>query len=263
MNDERRYSEQEIAAIFKQAAETQEAAQRQLPAREGLTLAELQAIGQEAGITPAFIAKAAATVGQPRPSAATYLGLPVGVARTVVLPGAFTEADWDRLVVDLRDTFQATGEIRRDGAFREWRNGNLRALIEPTETGHRLSLRTRKGSASSSVIGSLAGLAMGLVLLLIGLISGKLLLELETTIFAALFVLGGLAGLGLTAAQLGRWQDERSRQMDALAARAAERATAPPNAVLNEPDAVAPLDIDARREAPQATPERRAGPLRS
>ena len=62
MSPERRYNEQEIAGIFKQAAEAQETAQRHLSHTEGLTLAELQEIGKEAGITPEFIARSAAAV---------------------------------------------------------------------------------------------------------------------------------------------------------------------------------------------------------
>ena len=143
MSPERQYNEQEVAAIFEHAAAGQEAAQRQLPRGGGLSLVELEQIGKEAGITPEYIARAAAAIERtgPIPPPTTYFGFPVSVARTVDLPGPLSDQEWDRLVADLRETFQATGEVRSEGSLRQWRNGNLHALIEPTDSGHRLSLR--------------------------------------------------------------------------------------------------------------------------
>ena len=59
MPTDHRYSEEQIRAIFQEAAEAQEAAEQTGPHGEGLTLAELQRIGAEAGIAPEFIARAA------------------------------------------------------------------------------------------------------------------------------------------------------------------------------------------------------------
>src|SRR5215207_1734059 len=118
MSPERQYNEQEVAAIFKHAAAGQESAQRQLPQGGGLTLAELEQIGKEAGITPEYIARAAAAARTgPVMPPTTYLGFPVSVARTVDLPGPLSDEAWDRLVADLRETFQATGEVRHDGSL--------------------------------------------------------------------------------------------------------------------------------------------------
>lgn len=109
MSVERRYSGEEIEAIFEQATRDREAGQRQLAPGDGLTLADLQQIGSEVGIAPEPIARAAATVGQTGQAlpTTTYLGLPIGVGRTAELPGTMSDGDWDRLVVDLRETFGA------------------------------------------------------------------------------------------------------------------------------------------------------------
>ncbi|MGA7305543.1 MAG: hypothetical protein WBW88_11750, partial [Rhodothermales bacterium] len=125
MSTDRRYSEKEIASIFEHAASAQRAASDHPSAREGLTLDELQMIGAEVGISPEFVTRAAAGLDDHIPEVApeTFLGLPVSASHTVDIPGPFTEDDWDRLVVDLRHTFQARGEITLDGALREWRNG--------------------------------------------------------------------------------------------------------------------------------------------
>ena len=248
MSDERRYSEEEIAAIFEQAAQAQEAAHRGLGHGEGLTLAELQQIGREAGITPEFVARAAASMDRsgPPPPPATYLGLPISATRTVDLPGPLTDAAWDRLVVDLRETFRATGTVRRDGALREWRNGNLHALVEPTESGHRLRISTRKGSAQQSLTLGFAALAMGLVFL--ALFAADPGAEPKMMIIMALFTAFGLGGIGRTAYQLPRWVKERERQMEAIIARTVERQGEAPAATLDAPV----LDLDSLEEPADA-----------
>jgi len=257
MSADRRYSDEEIAAIFEQAAEAQEAAQWSRPHREGLTLAELQQIGRETGITPEFIARAAASVDRAphREPRATLLGLPVGVARTVDVPGPLTDAAWDRLVVDLRATFQAAGEVRRDGSLREWRNGNLHVLAEPTESGHRIHFRTRKGNAQQSLTLSLFFLLMGTIFL--SLFAAQGASEPGMMVIMALFIVAGLGGAGFTAYQLPRWAEERERQMDAVAARAVERVGALPPEVSDQAATSSnPLGLDALPDAPQDESDR-------
>src|SRR5437763_1290988 len=89
----RRYGDEEASEIFRLAT-TSETPQQSLPAESGgLTLTELQRIGQEAGIEPAHIAQAAASLdarGRPAPLRRSF-GLPVGVSRVVELPRAPTD----------------------------------------------------------------------------------------------------------------------------------------------------------------------------
>jgi len=257
MTEERRYSDDEIAAIFEQAAEAQEAAHRSRPHGEGLTLAELQQIGRESGITPEFIARAAANVDRAphREPRATLLGLSVGVARTADVPGPLTDAAWDRLVVDLRATFQAAGTVKRDGSLREWRNGNLHVLAEPTESGYRLHFRTRKGNAQQSLTLSFFFLLIGAVFL--SLFAAQGASEPGMMVIMSLFIAAGLGGAGVTAYQLPRWAEERERQMEAIAARAIERAAAPSTEATNQEVAASdPLGLDALPDAPDAVPDR-------
>ena len=56
---ERRYSDDEIAAIFRAAAESPASLPPHPAANHGLTLADLQAIGREVGIAPDAVAQAA------------------------------------------------------------------------------------------------------------------------------------------------------------------------------------------------------------
>src|SRR4051794_22930180 len=107
---ERRYTDDEIAAIFRSAADDRQVVEKQLPRESGLTLSDLQAIGREVGIMPDAVARAAVTLEvQGRASQRTWLGLPIGVARSVALSRRLTDDEWERLVVQLRETFNARG----------------------------------------------------------------------------------------------------------------------------------------------------------
>ena len=142
---ERRYSEVEMAEIFRRA--TEEAAS--IAARSGdstdpergFTLAQLQAIGSE-----------------------------VGVGSAVDLPRPLSRDEFERFTSHLRDTFQAHGEVRDDGRFREWRNGNLLFSLEPHGSGERLRMSTRKseGEIMPAIGMAITGLGIffGLVSLL-------------------------------------------------------------------------------------------------
>jgi hypothetical protein len=223
---ERRYDEDETRAIFDSASKVPSLREPggAPSADRGFTLAELQEIGVEAGLDPGRIAEAARALEARTPAPAPVrrlAGLPVEVARTVVLPGDFDEDDWNRLVVDLRETFGARGRIRAQGAFREWSNGNLQALVEPTDDGHRLRLRTVKGSAYRAFRLGGFGIFFALVLLVAFLLEGRIG---DAWLGAAFLGIFGLGSVGLTALQLPGWSRTRARQMEEVASRALLRA---------------------------------------
>src|ERR1043166_9016157 len=62
--DKRQYNDEEVAAIFERASETDHAALPQSAEGKGLTLAALQDIGREVGISPESIALAARSLEQ-------------------------------------------------------------------------------------------------------------------------------------------------------------------------------------------------------
>src|SRR5213593_1662952 len=214
---ERRYNDKEIAAIFRAAAEEgPRSPQREVARDEGLTLAELQAIGSEVGIPSDAVAQAARAVDVRLGAASrTFLGLPIGVARTVNLNRRLTDPEWERLVVQLREVFNARGTTRSEGSLREWTNGNLRVLLEPTETGHRLRFRTLHGAARASIGAGLAALGVTGTVAVATAISG----HLGDAIPGIVFLLAtGMAMIVNGALRLPGWARLRGRQMDALAA---------------------------------------------
>jgi hypothetical protein len=209
---ERRYSEDEVAAIFEWAAKEQHTGRRQLPPGQGMTLAELQEIGRDVGLPAELVAQGALAIEKGgRPTSRKFLGLPIGVGRTIEFDRRLTDEEWEQLVGDLRQTFDARGHVRYDGPFRQWTDGNLEALLEPTPSGHRLLLRTYKGNARGLM---LSGLAVAGITLAMGVFAGSL------AGLGAMVAIGlGIFGVG--AAQLPGWARQRRGQMEAVAERLA------------------------------------------
>src|SRR6185503_9155722 len=94
-----------------------------------------------------------------------FFGLPVGVSLTANLGRQLSEHEWQQLVVDLRETFDARGRVREEGAFRQWTNGNLQVMVEPTPDGNQVRMRTFKQDGPLYI-----GMGLGLIVLsIIGL----------------------------------------------------------------------------------------------
>lgn len=216
---ERRYDEEETAAIFARASEAPPSEPKQLANKTGWTLTELQAIGREAGLAPDEVAAAARAIDRPlQPVAPRLLGIPIGVGRTVQLDRRMTDAEWERLVVLLRETFDARGQLRVDGSLRQWTNGNLQVLVEPTASGDRIRLRTRNASAQSLLTIGATVLSVSTLTTAIGLLRGTLAVpgELLEMLPVALMGAGSIvAGWW----RLRSWAPTRLQQMDDIAQR--------------------------------------------
>lgn len=215
---ERRYTEEEVAAIFQRAAEPQASDRRLMPTSEGMTLAELQDIGRQVGIAPDVVARAALSLDRDDPAPVRrFLGLPVGVGRTVELGRTLSDEEWERLVVDLRRTFDAKGVVSRDGTLRQWTNGNLHAYLEPGESGQRLRMRTFNESARLFMLGGLGYAGVGVVIALSAWLTGRLAGPRLTGVAVLTLIGGGLFAIG--AARLPAWARRRLEQMQGLADR--------------------------------------------
>ncbi len=212
----RRYGDDEVREIFSLAT-TGDARDPSLSGESGgTTLEELQRIGQEAGIDPARVAEAAASLdarGRTAPVRRSF-GMPVGVSRVVDLPRTPTDREWEQLISEFRTTFGTKGRATTSGGLREWTHGNLHICVEPTARGEQLRLSTLK---DDGIALNVMGTAMGAMA------------ALSTAVVAAagkpgkaLLVLAMFGGMSLTAfvtnlIRLPRWARERDRQMEALA----------------------------------------------
>ena len=211
---ERRFNDEEVAAIFARATEAEEATRLQptLPLNQGMTLAQLQEIGREAGISPELVRQAAATLNQ-RGAEVTrrFLGFPIGVGTAVELDRTLSNAEWELLVSDLRQTFDATGRVRQEGSVRLWGNGNLHAVIEPIENGQRVRLRTVNANASVFMMGGLGVLTLAAafaIALAIGAAG-----HLTVGKVSEIGIMGAMI-FSLGAFQVPTWARRRRQQMD-------------------------------------------------
>ena len=228
---DRRYTDAETAAIFKAAAELQQAALTRpegaagpSSSADGMTLAQLQEIGREVGIPSDLVARAANGLDRRgRASVRRFLGLPIGVGRTVPLQRPLTDDEWERLVVDLRETFDARGRLRTDGRLRQWTNGNLQALLEPTRSGHQLRLKTLKSDAYALMAGGMGMVGWG------GLLFTLLSLRGHAHHPAGVLMISviGLAMAVMGALRVPGWAKLRQRQMEEIAARVTESTAGP------------------------------------
>lgn len=212
----RRYGDEEVREILSLAT-TGDTRDQSLPAESGgLTLEELQGIGQEVGIEPARIAQAAERLdsrGRLAPVRRS-LGLPVGVSRMVDLPRAPTDREWEQLISEFRTTFGVQGHMTTSGGLRAWSHGNLHISSEPTEHGEQLRLSTLKDDAIALNVLGLGMGGMSVVMSALAAASGK-----PEKALVVLGMFGGMALLafGANLIRLPRWARERERQMEAIA----------------------------------------------
>jgi len=155
---ERRFTDAEVDEILAGAAEAESKRAAGAEAGTGMTLAEIQRIAAEAGLNPSSIVTAAAALarrgtvgGDPR-----LLGVRAGVNVSVPLAREVSDAEWQRIVSVLRDTFHAAGRQEFGPHRREWRNGNLLVAIESAGDNAVLDMRTRRESARAFVRAGLA-----------------------------------------------------------------------------------------------------------
>lgn len=235
MTDERRYDDREVDQIFAVAVRSEDAPVRLDPDGPGLTLRQLQEIGEEAGIHPERIADAARSLA----ARASHLpqkrslGMPVSVGRVVPLSRRPTDAEWDTLVADFRDTFEAAGEPLEEGRARMWSNGALRVILERTLEGDQLRFTTvnRRFRSLNRMGATLA--TWGLVYL--GMLAPEVLTSagglagaLSTLLPALIVTAGGLGFIGLSGITLPKWVEERDEQFERLAERAQALVSGPP-----------------------------------
>lgn len=244
----RTFSEQEARDVFARAARDQQAAQTAVDPSAGLTLDELQEIGRASGLDPAFVAAAAraVAVGVPESRREAWMGIPTGVSHTAFLPEPPSDDLWEPLVGDARRLFDARGRAETMGRLREWRNGNLVVVLEPSGDGSRLHVRTRR---ADGVVYALAAATFGVLAL--GLVAAAMLsgggLDGGALVAAAIVAALAAALGGNAVAGQRRWSARREAQMAQVAERALARTRA------QTTDAATDEATDAAVETPSHT----------
>jgi len=212
---ERRYSDDEVKHILSNAAES-DTALTEATAERGMTLAEIERIAVEAGLTPASVRAAATSLDRlpQAPMDVRFLGMRVGVGQSVALPRPLSDVEWRRVVVLLRDLFQAQGREQEFAGHREWRNGNLRVTLETLGDGAVLQMRTRRGDARSMIAAGMAFFFGGT------LAAGAEQMAHPGTLAVGgplMFVFVGAAVAGAGAMQVHGWSAARQAQFQQVA----------------------------------------------
>lgn len=221
MDPERRYSDEEVAQILDEATHAQRERGATPGGAAGMSLAELEEIAGEVGIPVEHVRTAAAkldTGGAAASAERSVLGTTIGVGHTVKLTRLPTDAEWGELVADLRITFDARGRVREEGPLRQWTNGNLQALLEPTSDGAQLRLRTLKSDGAVSVALGWSMIAAAIAFFVVQVVSG-ILGDPGTIEMLLLLLAGGGVGTAVNRARLEGWAETRRDQMEAVADR--------------------------------------------
>lgn len=143
---DRRYDQNELAAIFRAAAEAQ-AKDTTESGSDGLTISEIERVASEVGIDPKYIASAAETL-EKSPSKKGFM-LGGSPSRRVIVKdfdGELDDAAWEEIVGEMREAIGATGTPSIMGKSREWtggtdvKNAHLSATPKNGRTRFRLTL---------------------------------------------------------------------------------------------------------------------------
>jgi len=216
---ERRFNESEVAAIIETATNWKEPGRQPVASGEGLTLGQLQDIGRDIGITPDVMAGAADAVKDVGTTEIRrFLGLPLRIERNVKLRRRFSEEEWEQVVADLQEIFDAAGVLSEDGSLRQWSNGRLEVVLEVNAITQRLRLRTFKGHALV-VTGAGSGICGGALGALGSTLLNGSTPDMRLVTILAIVAVAGAAIVAAMAFRLTSWARRWDRQMSKVAAR--------------------------------------------
>lgn len=168
--DERRFTDEEVREILKRAVRT--VPSRAVTRSEGLSLAELKAIGEEVGIDPARLEDAARDLVSGRNDRSSLLlGAPTVLAFERRVEGVFDPKDTPELLSVIRRTMGRQGEASEIHGSLEWSSeGDSGARLITLST--RDGVTTMSGSANlnnAAAVTFLPGGILGLIVSLAGL----------------------------------------------------------------------------------------------
>lgn len=185
---ERRYSDDEVALILREASADQEGGRQRT--EEGLSLPQLKQIAAEVGLDPAAVEEAARRVAQRRAAAPSLLfGAPVAPEFEREIPGGLKAEQMAEIVTTIRKVLGRRGITEAELGALEWRARDAMG-------GRYVSVLPREGETHLRVFGNFRdGLA------LVTLLGGMASFVLFTSLLAALG-LKDVVGAGIVPAGL-------------------------------------------------------------
>lgn len=151
---ERQFSDEEVAAIFRNAAE-QQSAVSPVPPTRGLTLVELEQVAAEVGLDRGAVHRAVRELDSARrtPRQNRLLGAASGLVVERVVEGRAGQAAQEAVLAELRRITGSTGEVSALGNLFGWRGPLHKATldVQVSEEQQRTVIRIR--ASLSEVVG--------------------------------------------------------------------------------------------------------------
>ena len=214
MSPKRVYTDKEISAVLKRAAELQ---RTQGPkATSGLSLDELEQVAAEVGIDPDFVKAAALELEEGR-TEQTYhvLGAPTSLELERIVEGEMTDAKWEEAVGEIRRVFGAAGETGQLGRTREWilrdhTGERIHLTVSPQNDNTEIRFVYRMTDWAAALHAPLTSIAVAPIILQFVLLNLNPLLETGIALFI-LFAFHMLARFAFGA--LARKQERKARKL--------------------------------------------------
>jgi hypothetical protein len=221
----RRFTDREMRLIFERAGEADVGAQSD----KGYSLAEIQEIALQVGLSPTDVARAASTISSPEASY-PVLGGPIRFHASRILESTLTDDGVASVALRIREATGLHGELRDVPGGAEWRVRSAMGLIvvdfTARGTGTRVDLTVaRDDQAAVTAIGvGFAGLVAG-VATAIAAANGLHVGALAGVGIGAVTAIGGAwAGIRLVWSRASRrWARKTDALMETIA-EASERA---------------------------------------
>ncbi|MEL6443425.1 MAG: hypothetical protein AAFQ86_04240 [Bacteroidota bacterium] len=282
-----RFTERDARAILKRAAERQHRADLSAEARaNGLSLTDLERAAAAAGIDPEHVAGAIRDAERVEPETEPgftdrMIGKPTSLRRQRVIPGRLDEALWQKLVLELRRTFDTAGTPSTLGALHEWRSDSHHSKnfgeFQAEEVDGEVHLTLRR-SWTTPASGTAAWLVLGGVMAPFFLLLGTQNMPMGGAIIGAILsVLASVLAFALTRGWYRSFIDKEANRSDQLmerldgivtkhtqaheleAARAAlEEQAGARSASVEHPTSAARLDLDEVAGEPGSSASARA-----
>ena len=162
---ERRYSDEELRSILKDAARTEQQSSRSTGVHDGLTLAEIRGIAQEVGIDPAEVDRAAANLVASEPARETSPWSP-GLTRILheelTIPRSLDNAEMRLVAAQAQRVLGQRGTLSHSPDWVEWRDRKDRLYIAIMRGTNKTRIRVIADQTGELVTGSVVIGTLGL-----------------------------------------------------------------------------------------------------
>ena len=256
MSPKRIYTDKEISAVLKRAAELQ---RTQGPkATSGLSLDELEQVAAEVGIDPDFVKTAALELEEGRTEKGYHVwGAPTSLELERIVEGEMTDAKWEEAVGEIRRIFGAAGEAGQLGRTREWilrdqTGERVHLTVSPQDDKTEIRFVYRMTDWAVAMHTPALAITVAPIVLIFVLLSLNPLLEMGIALFIV-FAMHMLARFAFGA--LARKQERKARKLLARLEAVLATPEAPRPARLAQHTAPETDRIDASLLSDEAAPE--------